>query len=152
MQVAVPVKQLPGTRYGLLVDMASLPVEITEDHGGTFGYCQFRIVRTEVHIVRSRGCRAIGRPLLHTHKSCLHITRWFFRILGNGARAAVAAPPQSLAFFFLGGGLVIFPVALIYTGAIFWTFRGKSATGYEAEASALVSPQQSGRLVSGRQE
>lgn len=86
MQVAVPAKQLPGTRYGLLVDMASLPVEITEDDGGTFGYCQFRIVRTEVHIVRSRSCRAIGRPLLHTHKSCLHITRWFFRILGQWAR------------------------------------------------------------------
>jgi cytochrome bd ubiquinol oxidase subunit II len=28
-----------------------------------------------------------------------------------------AAPPQSLAFLFWGGGLVIFPIVLIYTGS-----------------------------------
>ena len=36
-----------------------------------------------------------------------------------------AAPPQSLEFFFWGGGLVIFPIVLIYTAAVFWIFRGK---------------------------
>jgi cytochrome bd ubiquinol oxidase subunit II len=34
-------------------------------------------------------------------------------------------PPQSLEFFFWGGGLVVFPVVLVCTGAVFWIFRGK---------------------------
>ena len=41
-----------------------------------------------------------------------------------------AAPPQSLEFFFWGGGLVVFPVVLIYTAAVFWIFRGKVLLGY----------------------
>jgi cytochrome d ubiquinol oxidase subunit II len=36
-----------------------------------------------------------------------------------------AAPRQSMEFLFWGGGLVVFPVVLIYTGAVFWIFRGK---------------------------
>jgi len=36
-----------------------------------------------------------------------------------------AAPLQSLQFLLWGGGLVVFPVVLIYTGAVFWIFRGK---------------------------
>ena len=46
-----------------------------------------------------------------------------------------AAPPQSLEFLFWGGGLVVFPVVLIYTAAVFWIFRGKMgkvAQGYGA--------------------
>jgi cytochrome bd-type quinol oxidase subunit 2 len=45
-----------------------------------------------------------------------------------------AAPPQSLEFFFWGGGLVVFPI-VIYTAAVFWIFRGKVgevAQGYGA--------------------
>lgn len=47
-----------------------------------------------------------------------------------------AAPAQSLAFLFWGGGLIVFPVVLIYTGAVFWIFRGKTGNnllGYEAD-------------------
>ena len=36
-----------------------------------------------------------------------------------------AAPPASLAFLFWGAGLVILPVTLAYTGAVYWVFRGK---------------------------
>src|SRR6516164_1364365 len=36
-----------------------------------------------------------------------------------------ASPPQTLEFFFWGGGLVVFPIVLIYTAAVFWIFRGK---------------------------
>jgi cytochrome bd ubiquinol oxidase subunit II len=36
-----------------------------------------------------------------------------------------AAPPQSLSFMFYGAGLVVFPVILIYTGVVYWIFRGK---------------------------
>jgi cytochrome bd ubiquinol oxidase subunit II len=36
-----------------------------------------------------------------------------------------AAPPQSLTFMFYGAGIVVFPVVLIYTAAVYWIFRGK---------------------------
>jgi cytochrome d ubiquinol oxidase subunit II len=36
-----------------------------------------------------------------------------------------AAPPLTLEFVFWGGGLVGFPIVLIYTAAVFWIFRGK---------------------------
>ena len=36
-----------------------------------------------------------------------------------------AAPPQSLAFLFWGGGLVVFPAVLAYTCLVYWIFRGK---------------------------
>jgi cytochrome d ubiquinol oxidase subunit II len=36
-----------------------------------------------------------------------------------------AAPPQSLELIFWGSDLVVFPVVLIYSGAVFWIFRGK---------------------------
>ena len=39
--------------------------------------------------------------------------------------AEAAAPPASLAFLFWGAGLVILPVTLAYTGAVYWVFRGK---------------------------
>jgi cytochrome d ubiquinol oxidase subunit II len=57
-----------------------------------------------------------------------------------------AAPRQSLAFLFWGGGLVVFPVVLIYTGAVFWIFRGKvgkDAAHSGAEAAPIVQPRSS---------
>jgi cytochrome bd ubiquinol oxidase subunit II len=36
-----------------------------------------------------------------------------------------AAPPQSLEFLFWVGGLVVFPAVLVYTGVVYWIFRGK---------------------------
>ena len=38
---------------------------------------------------------------------------------------AAAAPPQSLIFMFYGAGIVVFPIVLIYTVAVYWIFRGK---------------------------
>ena len=38
-----------------------------------------------------------------------------------------AAPPQSLTFLFYGAGIIVFPVVLIYTVAVYWIFRGKVA-------------------------
>ena len=37
-----------------------------------------------------------------------------------------AAPTQSLEFLFWGAGIVVFPVVLIYTGLVYWIFRGKT--------------------------
>jgi len=42
-----------------------------------------------------------------------------------------AAPTSSLSFLFYGIGLVVLPVILVYTGVVYWIFRGKVS----AEAS-----------------
>ncbi len=39
-----------------------------------------------------------------------------------------AARPQSLTFLFYGAGIVVFPIVLIYTVAVYWIFRGKVLT------------------------
>jgi cytochrome bd ubiquinol oxidase subunit II len=36
-----------------------------------------------------------------------------------------AAPEASLAFLFWGAGLFVLPVICIYTGVVYWLFRGK---------------------------
>ncbi len=38
---------------------------------------------------------------------------------------AAAAPVQTLEFLFYGAGIVVFPLVLIYTGAVAWMLRGK---------------------------
>jgi cytochrome d ubiquinol oxidase subunit II len=43
--------------------------------------------------------------------------------------ADAAAPEASLAFLFWGAGVVVLPVILIYTGAVYWVFRGKVEAG-----------------------
>jgi cytochrome bd ubiquinol oxidase subunit II len=40
-----------------------------------------------------------------------------------------AAPPQSLEFLFYGAGIIVFPIVLIYTCAVYWIFRGKTKVG-----------------------
>ena len=50
---------------------------------------------------------------------------WPYMIPYTVAVEDAAAPPQSLEFFFWGAGLVVFPIVLIYTAAVFWIFRGK---------------------------
>ena len=49
-----------------------------------------------------------------------------------------AAPPQSLTFLFYGAGVVVFPVVLIYTIAVYWIFRGKVH-----DADAMIAGRQS---------
>lgn len=54
-----------------------------------------------------------------------------------------ASPPESLAFLFWGGGLVVFPVILIYTASVFWIFRGKvrkQERGYGTDTTATGVP------------
>ncbi|WP_309242801.1 cytochrome d ubiquinol oxidase subunit II [Lichenibacterium dinghuense] len=54
--------------------------------------------------------------------------------------AEAAAPPASLAFMFWGIGLVIYPVTLIYTAAVYWVFRGKVQPLGEYEGDDLPEP------------
>jgi cytochrome bd ubiquinol oxidase subunit II len=41
--------------------------------------------------------------------------------------AQAAAPRSSLAFIFWGAGVVVLPLILVYTLAVYWVFKGKSA-------------------------
>jgi cytochrome bd ubiquinol oxidase subunit II len=41
-----------------------------------------------------------------------------------------AAPEKSLSFLFWGAGVFILPVIAIYTGLVYWLFRGKLRKGY----------------------
>jgi len=43
--------------------------------------------------------------------------------------AQAAAPPSSLAFLFWGAGVVVLPLTLIYTGVVYFIFRGKVVRG-----------------------
>jgi cytochrome bd ubiquinol oxidase subunit II len=60
---------------------------------------------------------------------------WPYMIPYTVTVADAAAPQQSLAFLFWGGGLVVFPAVLIYTGAVFWIFRGKVPREPSAETA-----------------
>jgi cytochrome d ubiquinol oxidase subunit II len=43
--------------------------------------------------------------------------------------ADAAAPDSSLSFLFWGAGTIVLPVILIYTGVVYWVFRGKVESG-----------------------
>ena len=43
----------------------------------------------------------------------------------------VTAPESSLSFLFLGAGVFVLPVIAIYTGVVYWLFRGKAQKGYD---------------------
>jgi cytochrome d ubiquinol oxidase subunit II len=43
--------------------------------------------------------------------------------------AEAAAPPSSLAFLFWGAGIIVLPLTVIYTGVIYFIFRGKVVRG-----------------------
>ena len=44
--------------------------------------------------------------------------------------STAAAPEESLSFLFWGAGIVALPVVAVYTGVIYWVFRGKHGEGY----------------------
>jgi cytochrome bd-type quinol oxidase subunit 2 len=41
-----------------------------------------------------------------------------------------AAPEKTLSFLFWGAGVFVLPVIAIYTGLVYWVFRGKLRKGY----------------------
>jgi cytochrome bd ubiquinol oxidase subunit II len=56
---------------------------------------------------------------------------WPYMIPYSVTVQQAAAPPQSLEFLFWGAGLVMFPVVLIYSGFVYWIFRGKVGKGVQ---------------------
>jgi cytochrome bd ubiquinol oxidase subunit II len=57
-----------------------------------------------------------------------------------------AAPPSTLAFMFWGAGVIVLPLTLIYTAAVYWIFRGRVrddegyAPALAATAAAVARP------------
>jgi cytochrome bd ubiquinol oxidase subunit II len=47
-----------------------------------------------------------------------------------------AAPEASLSFLFWGAGVFVLPVIAIYTTVVYWLFRGKVRSGYDAAFSS----------------
>ena len=52
-----------------------------------------------------------------------------------------AAPPASLEFMFWGAGIIVLPLTLLYTGAVYFIFRGKVA---DDDAYGAASPAPAG--------
>lgn len=52
---------------------------------------------------------------------------WPYMIPFSVTIADAAAPPASLKFLFYGAGLIVLPIILAYTIAVYWVFRGKVA-------------------------
>jgi cytochrome bd ubiquinol oxidase subunit II len=67
----------------------------------------------------------------------LAVVFWPYMIPYGLTVAAAAAPEASLSFLFWGAGLFVLPVVGLYTGFVYWMFRGKQARGYK---SASVPP------------
>jgi cytochrome d ubiquinol oxidase subunit II len=55
----------------------------------------------------------------------LAVMFWPFMIPYEITIGSAAAPEASLSFLFWGAGLFVLPVILIYTGTVYWLFRGK---------------------------
>jgi cytochrome d ubiquinol oxidase subunit II len=61
----------------------------------------------------------------------LAVLFWPYMIPYSITVASGAAPDASLSFLFWGGGLFVLPVIAIYTGTVYWIFRGKLRKSYE---------------------
>jgi cytochrome d ubiquinol oxidase subunit II len=60
----------------------------------------------------------------------LAVMFWPYMIPYSVTVANAAAPEESLHFLFYGAGIVVLPVIIIYTAAVYWIFRGKLRKGY----------------------
>ena len=60
----------------------------------------------------------------------LAVMFWPFMIPYSITVGNAAAPEASLSFLFWGAGLFVLPVIAIYTGTVYWLFRGKMRKGY----------------------
>jgi cytochrome d ubiquinol oxidase subunit II len=55
----------------------------------------------------------------------LAVLFWPYMIPYEVTVAEAAAPDKSLSFLFWGAGVFVLPVIVIYTGVVYWAFRGK---------------------------
>jgi cytochrome d ubiquinol oxidase subunit II len=55
----------------------------------------------------------------------LGVSFWPYMVPYSVTVQQASAPVQSLEFLFWGAGIIVFPAVLIYTGVVYWIFRGK---------------------------
>ena len=60
----------------------------------------------------------------------LAVMFWPYMIPYSVTVGDAAAPEKSLSFLFWGAGVFVLPVIAIYTGLVYWLFRGKLHKGY----------------------
>jgi cytochrome bd ubiquinol oxidase subunit II len=60
----------------------------------------------------------------------LAVLFWPYMIPYSITVGNAAAPEASLSFLFWGAGVFVLPVIAIYTGVVYWLFRGKARKGY----------------------
>jgi cytochrome d ubiquinol oxidase subunit II len=60
----------------------------------------------------------------------LAVMFWPYMIPYSVTVGNAAAPHASLAFLFWGAGIFVLPIIAIYTGTVYWLFRGKTRKGY----------------------
>ena len=65
----------------------------------------------------------------------LAVMFWPYMIPYEITVANAAAPEASLSFLFWGAGVFVLPAIAIYTAAVYWLFRGKVRSGYDAAFS-----------------
>jgi cytochrome d ubiquinol oxidase subunit II len=62
----------------------------------------------------------------------LAVMFWPYMIPYSVTVASAAAPEASLSFLFWGAGLFVLPLIAVYTAVVYWMFRGRQRTGYDA--------------------
>ncbi len=55
---------------------------------------------------------------------------WPYMIPYSLTVGGAAAPEASLSFLFWGAGIFVLPIVAIYTGVVYWVFRGKHVMHY----------------------
>jgi cytochrome bd ubiquinol oxidase subunit II len=60
----------------------------------------------------------------------LAVMFWPYMIPYTVTVGSAAAPETSLSLLFWGAGVFVLPVIVIYTGLVYWLFRGKLRKGY----------------------
>ncbi len=60
----------------------------------------------------------------------LAVMFWPYMIPYSVTVGNAAAPEASLSFLFWGAGVFVLPVIAVYTGVVYWLFRGKMRKGY----------------------
>jgi cytochrome d ubiquinol oxidase subunit II len=62
----------------------------------------------------------------------LAVMFWPYMIPYGVTVASAAAPEATLSFLFWGAGVFVLPVIGVYTAVVYWKFRGRQRTGYDA--------------------
>jgi cytochrome bd ubiquinol oxidase subunit II len=119
---------------GTLVQRASIPTDLTDRGWGLVfplvGLLAICGVLTGVRQRRDAWPFIMSAFFFIAAFATLAVLFWPFMIPYAITVGDAAAPEASLSFLFWGAGLFVLPVIAIYTGIVYWLFRGKLGKGY----------------------